>query len=168
MNPRFPPGHPWYRGNNRSRGSSTSDSWYSTDPSMSWRASGETSIDDLSLDSWHSTNGTWGSYSSLGTLSSVGTIFSDSEESIDHTEEDHQEVLGLPRVAQGEPGVPGALGAQGGTSLVQSDLPGDSGGRSDQDCRIRRGGRSWRGICDGGSAAWSLESNHLIDLRLIP
>ena len=157
MNHHLPSGHPWCRGNNRSSGSSTLDSWYSIDTSLSWRASVETSIDDLSLDSWHSTNGTWGSYSSLGTLSSVGTIFSDSEESIDHTEEDHQGVLGLSRAIQGEPGVPDPLEVQGGTSLVQSDLPGDSGGRSVRDSHIRRGGRSCRGICDGGSAAWSPE-----------
>ena len=143
--------------NDRSRGSSTSDSWYSADPSLYWRASGETAIDDLSLDSWHLTNGTWGSFSLLRTLSSVGTIFSDSEESVDPTEEDPQEVLGLPRDFQGDPGGSGLREVPGDTSLVQSDLLGDIGGGTVRDSHIRRGGRSYRGIRDRGSAAWSPE-----------
>ena len=157
MNHHFPTGHPWCRRNDRSRGSFTSDSWYSADPSLSWRASGETAIDDLSLDSWHSTNRTWGSFSSLGTLSSVGTIFSDSDESINPTEEDPQEVIGLPRDFQGDPGGPGLREVPGDTSLVKSDLLGDIGGGTVRDSHVRRGGRYYRGIRDRGSAAWSPE-----------
>ena len=131
MNHHYPIGHPWCRRNNRSGGGSSSDSWYSAHLSLSWRASGEAAIDDLSLDSWHLTNGTWGSsFSSLGTLSSVGSIFSDSEESIDPTEDDPQEVLRLPGDSQGDPGGSGLGGTPGDTSLVQSGLLGDIGGRT--------------------------------------
>ena len=156
MNHNYPIGHPWCRRNDRSGGGSSSDSWHSAHPSLSWRVSGEAAIDDLSLDSWHSTNGTWRSnLSSLGTLSSDRSIFSDSEESIDPSEDDLQEVLGLPGDSQGGLGGLDLGGTPGDTSLVQSDLLGGIGGRTDRDSHTRRGGRSLRGIRD--RAAWSPE-----------
>ena len=94
MNHHYPIGHPWSRSNERTVGSS-SDSWHSAQLPLSWGASGGAARDNLSLDSWHFINGTWRSnLSSFGTLSSERSIFSDSEESVDPSEDELQEVLG--------------------------------------------------------------------------
>ena len=164
MNHNYPVGHPWCRRNERTEVGSSSDSWHSAQPSLSWRVRGEIASDDLSLDSWHSINGTWRSnLSSLGTLSSERSIFSDSEESVDPLEDDLQEVLGEPGDSQGGLGGLYLGGAPGDTSLVQSDLLGDIGGWTDRDSLTRRGGRSIQGIRD--RAAWSPELGYWRTIR---
>ena len=128
MNHNYPIGHPWSRRNERAVGSS-SDSWHSAQPSLSWGVSGEAARDDLSLDSWHSINGTWRSnLSSLATLSSERSIFSDSEESVDPSEDDLQEVLGAPGDHQ--------------SGLGGLDLRGTPGGHFPGSVRSTR--RHWR------------------------
>ena len=61
---------------------------------------------------------------------------------MDPSEDDLQEVLGEPGDPQGGLGGLDLGGVPGDTSLVQSDLLGDIGGRTDRDSLARRGGRS--------------------------
>ena len=97
MNHSYPRGHPWSLSRSSGRTvESSSGSWHSTQPPLSW--GGGTGREDLSLDSWHSANRTWrGDLSSFGTHSSERSersLFSDSEESVEPSEDELQELLG--------------------------------------------------------------------------
>ena len=155
MNHNYPIGHPWSRNNERAVGSSA-DSWHSAQPPLSWGTSGGTARDDLSLDSWHSTNRTWRSnLSSFGTLYCEGSLFLDSEESVDPSEDELQELLGESGDHQSGLGALNLGGTPGNTALVQPDLLGGTAGRTDLESLARRGGRSIRGIRD--RVGWSPE-----------
>ena len=144
MNPSYQRGHPWTlsRGSGRALESS-SDSWHSTQPPLSW--GGGTGREDLSLDSWHSANRTWrGDLSSFGTYSSersersLFSLFSDSEGSVEPSEDGLQELLGEAGDNQSSLGALDLGGVPRDLAVVQ---PGQEGLESS----TRRGGRSIRG-----------------------
>ena len=143
MNPNHQRGQPWAlnRGSGRE---SSSDSWNSTQPPLSW--GGGLGREDLSLDSWHSANRTWRSdLSSFGTHSSersdrsLLSLFSDSEGSVEAPEDRLQELLGEVGGDQNSLGVRElGGGVPRGRAVVQ---PGKEG----PETSARRGGRSLRG-----------------------